>query len=177
MRPYRVLVSTRTMCCMCWGASAIASPDMQAKTGRQTNKVVPLPLEGSQALSDAQGPAVADVRRPIHVYLTAGAFDLKKLSAALKTRYRGTDVHPSTECVHCRVNQPGLASEPDDGYGELFFFEVCLPFDRVDSNRIAQTSAVQSSPHRQLMRDATVVLCSMASAFFGGWSELSAKRS
>ena len=98
---------------------------MQAKTGRQINKIVPLPLEGSQSLNlDTQGIAPPEVIRPIHVYLTADSFDLKKLAAALRTKYRSADIHSISECVHCRVHQGGLASEPDDGFGELFFFEV-----------------------------------------------------
>ena len=103
---------------------------MQAKTGRQINKIVPLPLTGEDAQSDGDnGFARQEVTRQIHVHCTADAFDLKKIAAALRAQYPSADIHSISECVHCSIRDipdETFASELDDGSGEMFFFEVCF---------------------------------------------------
>lgn len=100
---------------------------MQAKTGRQINKIVPLPLEGADSLrTNGEGVGSEEVTRPIYVHCTADAFNLKHLANALREEFPSADLHSISECVHCRVHQGGLSAPPDDGFGEMFFFDVRL---------------------------------------------------
>jgi hypothetical protein len=106
---------------------------MQAKTGRQANKIVPLPLEGEGALEPEAGYLPQqEVTRPIHVHCTADAFNLKKLANLLRAEYPSAEVHSISECVHCSVGfthsgrNSDLPADPGDGFAEMFFFEVRL---------------------------------------------------
>ena len=98
---------------------------MQAKTGRQINKIVPLPLEGEGEADAVDGLSPqTEVTRAIHVHCTADAFNLKKLANLLRAEFPQGNVHSVTECVHCSINHSEFPSDPAEGFGEMFFFEV-----------------------------------------------------
>jgi uncharacterized Rmd1/YagE family protein len=97
-------------------------PVLQPKTGRQTNKAMPLPLEGRMSEEGWDTGLVEDSKRSIQTFCVADAFNLKKLTSLMQRTYTNAEVHCMSECLHCRIN-----SQDEGHLEEVFAFEACAP--------------------------------------------------
>lgn len=100
--------------------SNIVYHTMQLKTGRQTNKAVPLPLEGhAQASIEGSTELVEDIRRSILALAIADGFNLKDTMPVLRAAFPHADLHLISECLHFSIQ-----SEDGEHTEEAYLFDV-----------------------------------------------------
>ena len=134
------------------------SVGVQAKTGRQINKIVQLPLENDGTPSVQE--SAQEVTRPIHVHCTADAFDLKMIANALKKQYPSAEVHSITECVHCCVHHADFAADPSEGVAEMFFFQVRpLPRQPAAACQLHQWTLTMRVPDSSTSTSSQIIHC------------------